>query len=301
MAKEFLKPKQSDLLIDIKIDSVPVKKKKSKDLQRTEDWHKERSGRWTGSQQKTVMSCSPSGSKLSWNDIDKIFHFGTSALKYIYENSMERKSGKYVDMGNGTKEMQYGTKVEPLIQKATKLKLKEMGIEGKIKNVGFKQFPTMPNAGVSSDSILVNKKTKKTIASVEMKACTSWGTHYERTFEALDEKGMDFWQTQSQMIAWEVDITYYVVAEPPINIAKYLYYDGDIMDLFDEFLKECPISIQKIKASKSHQNALLKRICIAEDSVREFLEDTTVDLKHILYKKIDFYKNNKEKLNIYIK
>lgn len=299
MSKEFFKPKESDLLVNLKVESP--KKEKKKDLQRTTDWHLDRLGRWTGSQLKNLMSCSPAGGKLSWNDVDKLFYFGTTPLKYIYENAMERKSGKYVDMGKGTSEMQYGTKVEPLIQKATKKKLKEMGISGKIKSVGFKTFPTMPNAGVSSDSILVDKATKKTIASVEMKACTSWGTHYERTFESMDEKGIDFWQTQGQMIAWEVDITYYVVAEPPININKYLYYDGDIMDLYDDFEKECPIVIQEIKASKTHQNALLKRICIAEDSVREFLEDPKVNLKHILYKKIDHYKKNRELLNVYIK
>lgn len=299
MKKDFFKPKVSDIVLNV-IGVQPEKKTKKEELQRTNEWHKDRLGRWTGSQQKNLMSCSASGGKISWNEVDKIFHFGTTALKYIYENAMERKTGRYVDMGSGTKDMQYGTKVEPLIQKATKKKLKELGIKGKIKSVGFKQFPTMPNAGVSSDSILIDKETKKVLASVEMKACTSWGTHYERTFEAVDEKSMDFWQTQGQMIAWEVGTTYYVVAEPPINISKYLYYDGDIMDLYDDFLEECPISIQTIKASKTHQNALLKRICIAENTLSQFLEKGG-SLKEILYKSIEFYKQNQDKLKIYIK
>lgn len=295
--KDFKKPKQSDIVLDIKQEKS---KKKKKELQRTDDWKMSRLGRWTGSQLKNLMSCSQSGGKISWNEIDKVFHFGTTALKYIYENAMERKSGRYVDSGEGTKEMRYGTKVEPLIAKATKKKLKEMGIIGKLKKVGFKPFPTMPNAGVSSDSIFIDKKTNKTLASVEMKACCSWSSHYERTFEAMDDKGIDFWQTQGQMISWDVPITYYVVAEPPTNISKYLYYEGDIMDLYKDFLKECPISIQTIKASKIHQNALLKRICIGENVINEFLEKLT-DLKSILHNNIDFYKQNKEKLNIFIK
>lgn len=299
MKKDFFKPKTSDIVLHI-LGKQSDKKSKKEELQRTDAWRTDRLGRWTGSQQKNLMSCSQTGGKISWNEIDKIFHFGNTALKYIYENAMERKTGRYVDMGTGTKEMQYGTKVEPLIQKATKKKLKELGIKGKIKSVGFKQFPTMPNAGVSSDSIFINKETKEILASVEMKACTSWGTHYERTFEAVDEKSMDFWQTQGQMIAWEVGITYYVVAEPPINISKYLYHDGDIMDLYEDFLIECPISIQIIKASKTHQDALLKRICIAENALSQFLEKGG-NLKQILHKSIDFYKQNKEKMNIYIK
>lgn len=296
--KKFQKPEKSDIVLDVVIKKNK-KQKKEKNLQRTDKWREDRLGRWTGSQQKNLMSCSGSGGKLSWNDIDKLFHFGTTALKYIYENAMERKTGRYIDMGPGTKEMQYGTKVEPLIQKATKKKLKEMGVVGKIKDVGFKQFPTMPNAGVSSDSILIDKD-KNTIASVEMKACTSWGTHYERTFEAVDEKGMDFWQTQGQMIAWSVDKTYYVVSEPPINISKYLYHDGDIMDLYNDFLQECPISIQVIKASKTHQNALLRRIAIAENALSQFLNKGG-HLKEVLYKSIDFYKNNKSDLDVFIK
>lgn len=290
---DFKKPKQSDIMLDLPKEK---KVKKAKDLQRTEKWRLERLGRWTGSQLKNLMSCSQSGGRISWNEIDKLFHFGNTALKYIYENAMERKTGRYIDMGQGTKEMQYGTKVEPLIQKATKRKLKEMGIKGKIRSVGFQPFPTIPNAGVSSDSIFEDKKGI-VLASVEMKACTAWGTHYERTFEMMDDKGIDFWQVQGQMIAWQVPITYYVVAEPPIDIRKYLYYDGDIMDLYKDFLKECPITIQVIKASKMHQEALLKRIMISENALSQFLTKGG-NLREILHKSIDFYKQNKDKLKI---
>lgn len=297
MTDYFKKPKASSIELNIDEGTISQDKQESQ-LQRTEQWRIDRMGRWTGSQQKNLMSCSPAGGKLSWYDDDKIFHIGAGFLKYLYENAMERKTGRYTDMGRGTAEMRYGTRVEPLINKATKKKLKKMGVKGKMKDVGFVQFPTMPNAGVSSDSILVVKP--KTVATVEMKACTNWNTHYERTFEATDEKSKDFWQTQGQMIAWQVDKCYYVVAQPPTNIDKYLYHDGDILEMYDEFKKECPISIEVIKASKTHQNALLKRIAIAEKTLVDWLKDTDQNLKELLYKTIEYYKNNREELNIYI-
>lgn len=291
----FNKPKETGIILDIPKD-IKIKSK-NKDLQRTEKWMQDRLGRWTASQLKNLMSCNASGGKISWKENSKVFLFGATALSYIYENAMERRSGKYIEMGHGTKEMRYGTKVEPLILKVASKRLKKMGVEGKVKPVGFKQFPTMPNAGVSSDSILFVKKEPQ--ASVEAKACTSWNTHFERTFEFTSDKSKDFWQTQGQMLAWNTPICYYVVAEPPKNIEKYLYHDGDIMDLYKDFKKECPVNIEIIKESKIHQEALLKRICIAEDALNQFLK-TGKNLKHILYETIDIYKQNPEKLTKYI-
>lgn len=284
------KAKTTDIILDI-----TENKKAKKELQRTEEWMEQRRGRWTGSQLKNLMSGAQSAGKLSWQEEQKVFLFGKTALKYIYENAMERKTGKYVDLGQGTKEMRYGTKVEPLIFKAAKKALKK---KGKLKLYGFKEFPTMPNAGSSVDAVLENKKGK-VIATGELKACTSWGTHYARTFELLDEKGQDFWQVQGQTVSFGVKTAFYIVAEPPQDINKYLYYDGDIMDLYKDFCKECPITIQKVKASKIHQNALLKRIAIAEQALNDWLAEGG-SLKETLYKSIDFYKENPDKILKYI-
>lgn len=289
--KSFKKPKKSNLVLGIKKEKKP----NSDNLQRTEKWRLDRLGRWTGSQQKNLMSCSRSGGRITWNEIDKVFMFGETALKYIYENAMERKTGRWIDMGKGTKEMQYGTKVEPLILKSAKKEFKRLGIFGKLKKVGFKQFPTIPSAGVSSDAILVDKRTDQVLASVEIKACTNWSSHYDRTFEAFDEKSIDFWQTQGQMVAWSVNKTYYVVAEPPTDIQKYLQYDGDIMDLYKDFSKECLVSVQEVVGSEIHQKALLKRIMIAENTLLNFSKDYK-DLRRRLHESIEFYKENKDKL-----
>lgn len=291
--KAFKKAKESSLKLNV--PKVKKIKKNKKDLQRTEAWKEDRKGRWTGSQFTALMTCSQGKGNLKWDNIDKIFEFGKTALKYIYENAMERKTGRYIDEGDGTQQMRYGTLVEPLIAKAAKKLLKK---EGKLKKVGFKEFPTMPNAGVSSDRILKNKKGK-TIAAVEMKACTNWGTHYERTFESINEGSKDFWQVQGQTVAWEVDTAYYIVAEPPSDIKKYLYYEGDIMDLYKEFLKDCPLSLIKVKASRLHQEALLKRVCIAEQALNDWIS-LGGNLKKTLDKTIEHFHNNPKDLNKYI-
>lgn len=261
--------------------------------QRTDSWKEDRRGRWTGSQLKHLMSSGPGKYKLPWDDINRIFSFGEQALKYIYENAMERKTGRYVDMGDGTLAMKYGSKVEPLILNAAK----KLIDKGKIKKVGFKPFPTMPNAGTSSDAILMHKK--KTIASVELKACTNWGTHYDRTFNLTSEKSTDFWQTQGQMIAWDVDECIYVVAQPPSSIIEYVNYPGDIMELEDAWNKECQVSVEIIKRSKLHCDALLKRIAIAEAILNDWLatEDHMLD---VYEKTIAHYEANPEQLDKYI-
>ena len=287
--KGFKKAESSDLKLDVDLQ------KPDKELQRTEKWKEERRGRWTGSQLKNLMTCDQGAGKMSWDNLDKVFRFGKTSLKYIYENAKERETGRYIDQGDGTLQMRYGTIVEPLISKAAKKKLKKYG---KMKDVGFKTFPTMPNAGVSSDKIIVNKKGK-CIASVEMKACTNWQTHYERTFDSVDEKSTDFWQMQGQMIAWEVDTCYYVVAEPPQDIMKYVFYNGDIMDLYKDFLKECPVSIVKVPAQKLHQDALLKRICMAEQALNDWLS-AGGNLKKVLDKTIEYFHENPKDLNKYI-
>lgn len=292
------KLEKSSIVLDTGFSSSPKTQEKKQSLQRTHEWKMSRLGRWTGVQFKGLMTCSPAGGKLSWNDVDKIFMFSSGALKNIYENAMERKTGRYMESGEGTKEMRYGTRVEPLIQKQVKKQLKKMGVDGKVIEVGFKKFPILGSvAGVSSDSIIIDKETKTPIANIEIKACTSWGTHFERTFEAVDEKGIDFWQTQGQMIAWDVDITYYAVAEPPADILKYLYYEGDIFDLYKDFVNECEVKIQTIKASKTHQNALLKRIIIAESALSNFAKNGT-HLRVALEESIKHYKENKDELKL---
>lgn len=263
------------------------KSREKEDLQRTEKWHKDREGRWTGSQLKNLMSASRSGGKISWHEPEKLFLFGNTALKYIYENAMERKRKRHIDKGNGTLEMRYGTAVEPLIQKSFKKYLKKNKINETAHEVAFKVFDNMDTAGVSSDMVTKNKD-KKVIKSVEMKACTNWGSHFERTFDLLDEKSNDFWQIQGQMAAWNVKECYYVVSEPPKNISEYVCSDN-IKSMYKQFKKECKINVQIIEVSQIHVEALYRRITIAEEVISRFIE-TNGNLRKIMSETIDFFK-----------
>lgn len=281
-------PKESNIELNIEIiesnDDYLVDDEK---LQRTDSWKQERSGNWTSSIKSKLMTCGQGTGKKSWNEKSKIYDFGKTALKAIYNAAMQRKTGRYIESGDGTKKMQYGTKVEPLIFAIAADMIAEKGI---LKGVGFKYFDDVPTAGVSVDGVLWNNLAEqKIIAVYEAKACTNWETHFDRTFDLMDEKGSDFWQTQDHMTAYNVNTCYYAVAEPPKDINKYIYYDGDIMDLLDEFRKECSITIQELEASPMHQNAGLKRIEIAEKII-EIWDSKGGDLRKIMYEVIEQFK-----------
>lgn len=245
-----------------------------------------RRGNWTGSQFKKLMTCSSSGSKLDWFNKQKVFYFSEGALKYIFSNAMERKTGRYI-LTDSTKEMKYGTKVEPLIFKRASEELKKQGLI--LEKVGYKPFPLIPTAGVTSDSI-VRTQDGEIIASFESKACSSWTTLYDRTYERMDDSSTDFWQTQGQMLAWDVDENYYCVISPPQDINKYLYCE-DIMNLYDEWCAETEMFIEIVKKSPIHLKCLEKRIRIAEAVVERFLCGEEENLKEVLYEEIDYFKD----------
>jgi hypothetical protein len=136
---------------------------------------------------------------------------------------------------------------------------------------------------------LKNKKGE-VVSTLEMKACTNWGTHYERVFNPMSDKNMDFWQTTAQTLAWDVDRAHYIVAEPPQDMDKYLYCEN-IFELEDEWLAECKITIQEVKASNIHQQALLERIRIVNETSDRWLEsDCQLDLNVTLHEVIQEFK-----------
>lgn len=277
-------PEQSQIDLGIKIIKVYDEEEENDQLQRTEKWHKQRNGNWTSSIKKQLMSCGQGTARKSWNDKSKVYDFGKTALKAIYNAAMARRTGRYLDKGDGTPKMKYGTRVEPLIFTIAAEMLADKGV---LTEVGFKYFDDVPTAGVSADGVLLTDTT--IISTYEAKATTNWETHFDRTFDLMDEKGTDFWQTQDHMTAYNVDICYYAVAQPPHDINKYLYYDGDIMDLLDDFRKECKVSVQELQASKMHQQAGLKRIEIAEAVIARWNHEGD-DLRKIMYEVIEQFK-----------
>ena len=283
---ELVENKESDIDLPINVSRETLESESEENsLQRTELWQEERKGNWTGSRFKNCMQCNQQSSKLSWDNPLKIYHFSKGAIKYIYENAMERKTGRYIE-SSPTWEMKYGTKVEPLIEKRFNEELISKGF--KLKLVGYKEFPEFNTAGVSSDAIVLDEK-ENIIASAEFKACTSWSTHYDRTFESTDDSSTDFWQTQGQMIAWNVDETFYIVISPPKDIKKYLFAEN-IMDFYEDWVSETEMNIEVIKKSPIHHNALMKRLFIMESTINNWLSEEDLNLKEVLYNEIDFFK-----------
>lgn len=284
-----MKIKETKIHIPIVDDVVGI----SDELQRTEDWHNDRNGSWTGSVIKTLMACNRKGSKLSWNNLEKIFMFSDGIVKFIYEKAKQRETNKYIESSSSIS-MKYGTRVEPLIAAISE---KHFSSKGIFKEVGYKSFDDLPSAGSSTDRILISDDgNEKVLAIVEIKACTSWSTHYDRTFDNMDEKSTDFWQTQTEMKSWNVDKGFYLVSEPPKDIKKYAFYDGDIYDLLDDFEKECKITIQEIKSSEIHQYALMERVKIAEYVCEKWIKEKG-NLSEIFYNHLDELKG---KLNTQI-
>lgn len=290
----FKAPKESDI-------SIGKKKKKSKDKQRTKKWRKQRNGNYNSSELKALFTCSRGKSRLDWDNLDKVFSFGDTAIKYIYSLAKKRETGRYIE-GAETYPMKYGTIVEPLIAKASKKLLKKNGYKGKLKETGYKTLKEISTVGASSDRLYFEKKKKKykKKASVEFKACTNWETHFERTQEAMNEKSGDFVQTMLQLAVHKVDKCFYIVAEPPQSIRKYIEYPGDIMELYDDFVKECKLSLHIVEPSPLQLNALIKRIMISEDVIHDYLTlDEKPPIVKILGDVIQNYQDDPTKFEKY--
>lgn len=257
--------------------------KEEPQLQRNDEWFEKRRGCWTGSRIKNIMGCNPKGSKMSWADKDKSYEFSKGVLKYVYSRAMERQTKRYIETAGGPA-MKYGTKVEPYI-----LKIGEQLIGQPIDDVGFKEHSVIPTLGASSDGITQDRKMV-----AEIKACVTWETHYDRTFDPVNEKSTDFWQTQLEMMVWNVDKCAYLIAEPPNNIFDYL----NEVKTFEDFKKECGISVEYVKASKFHQDAILTRVQIVEKACEAWLENGG-NLAEIFWEIVDYYKqNNKPEMPI---
>jgi len=283
---ERFQENQNDTSSDYDFDEENPVLPEEEELQRTDFWRMIRNGCWTASMIKTLMACNNKGGKMCWSNPAKVFEFSSGSLKAIYEVAKSRQRGYWIETETG-KSAKYGTKVEPLVFEIAKEYFLEKGLD--VQRIGFVKLPTIPTAGVSSDLLVYDQRKKLKIYNGEQKACVTWGSHYDRTFDLLDEKGMDFWQVQMQMIAQETEESVYIISEPPSNINKYLYCD-EIMDLLEDFRKECAISYEFVKASPIHQKALLARIEIAENTVIRWLKEGG-SLKEILYEEIDAKKD----------
>lgn len=235
------------------------------ELQRTEQWFKDRLGRFTGSEMHKLMACGRSSAKVEWGRPEKLIDFGETAKKYIYAKCKERQRNKVIKKLE-TLKMTFGKKQEDHVFELLEHKYPEY----KFEKVGFIEF--IPNvAGASPDGTATDKQWGEKIG-LEIKCSTDWDTLYSRHEEDFDKDHQDFWQIQSEMLALNVKKVMYVVAEPPETIL-----DPVIEDL----------SIQIVERSPIHQLAIMQRCEIGEMVIQNFLKG--MSFKESFYKAVTEY------------
>ena len=207
----------------------------SDDKQRTDEWFKQRMGRFTGSEIFKLMTCSRATSKMEWGRPEKLVDFGDTAIKYIFSKCKEKQRGKVVRT-QSSKAMDYGTKFEKVVKQMLKLDIEEVGFIEFIKGV----------AGASPDG-------KCDDYGIEIKCATGWDGLYDRHEEEVDQSHKDFWQLQSEMMSLKFNKMMYVVAEPPEDMSNPIITD---------------LSIKWVHASPIHQEAIYKR-CEIGGKVRD--------------------------------
>ena len=270
-------------VVDFQEDEVVPEEKQSKELQRNEDWDVLRLGSWNASETgKGLMTSSQKYSKISWNNENKWLGFSEGSIKYIFQKAKERETQRVIKTAS-TAGMKYGTIVENLTFRRANEHLKPSGLY--LKKVGCKSSDEIPTLKASSDAVVCRIEDDVIVGSAEMKACISWGTVYERTFDNCNETSIDFWQTLQQMVVWNVSKNYYFVVTPPSSIMKYLNSE-DIDEMYDEWCNETELETQIIEKSEIHAQNLIKRVKVAEETVQTYLKEKR-NIKEILFEIID--------------
>ena len=137
----------------------------SDELQRTEQWHLERAGKFTGSKFCDVLARNKkTGQPL------KAYH------DLIWQIVVERMTGKAVEGPTGYA-LQWGTDVEPFARETYEL---ETG--NSVEEVGFIAHPDYPFAGASPDGLI------GTDGGLEMKCPKSSAVHLERFISGVPEE-----------------------------------------------------------------------------------------------------------------
>lgn len=229
--------------------------------QRQEEWFKKRLGKFTGSKIKDLMGCGRSTAKMDWNDINKVFDFSDTALKYIYKVAMERLTG-IKEYNASSFAMSFGTENEYAVKET----LKKRGYD--LLECDFIDYPHKEMfLGASPDG-----KIGETY-NLEIKSAVSWSGVYERLEEVFDVSHMDFWQIQLEMLCQDISDTMYVVSYP---------------------LQADLINISFIQKSETHQKRILQRVEIANNAITLFEKNGLKGIRECLTKSISEYKENYE-------
>ena len=175
----------------------------SEELQRTDEWHAQRLGMFTGSRMADLMTCKSRAKGKNWQEHKWLFDFGDTALTYISERAIERATGERIQTPT-TWQMQWGTAHE---DEAKEYFENETGL--RIKEVGFTKF--LINAGASPDGIY-SKNGKDFV--FEVKCPATLQSHRKLMNEQIAEGHTYFWQLQAEMLAMGLHRTGFFTYDP---------------------------------------------------------------------------------------
>lgn len=134
-------------------------------LQRTEEWHQQRAGKFTGSRFCDVLARNKrTGEPLkAWHDL-------------IWQMVVERMTGEAVEGPTGFA-LQWGAEVEPFAREAFEMETGKI-----VKESGFIVHPNFPFAGCSPDGLI------GTDGGLEMKCPKSSIVHLQRFLDGMPEE-----------------------------------------------------------------------------------------------------------------
>lgn len=137
------------------------------ELQRTEEWRKDRAGKFTGSIFADLIARhKKNGERLK------------SFTECVWNVVVERMSGKPIEGPSGFA-LQWGTDVEPYAREAYELETGNTVVES-----GFIQHPTIEYAGCSPDGLIGSD------GGIEIKSPKSLRIHLERFLDGVPEEYM---------------------------------------------------------------------------------------------------------------
>ena len=226
--------------------------------QRTEDWHEERRGLFTGCCFGKLMTCKSKAKGKDWSQKKWLLDFGDTAITYIIERAIERITGERIQTPT-TWQMHWGTEHE---DEGREYIAEKEHLE--IKEVGFIKF--LKNAGASADGKIIARSNSVTRTiydppiGFEEKCPATVQSHYKLMTESVAEGHAYFWQTTGEMMALKTDRLIFGTYDP-------------------RYPEDSRAVIQEVELSDLHANALIFRCIVGERLVEALMVNMKTDLR----------------------
>ena len=209
--------------------------------QKSEEWHEERRGKFTGSRLKDLMSCSSRAKNKSWDNLTWLKDFGDTALTYVIERAIERATGERIQTPE-TWQMRWGNLHE---QDNIDMLSERLGEE--ITKCGFLHIT--PTCGASPDGLC-----DALDAIIEVKSPATVMSHYNLSNEPVVEGHEYFWQVTGEMMAAKR------------QRAIFNSYDN-------RYPIESRCNYQFVDLSAIHANAIMFRVAVGEHLVNIIMQN----------------------------